>query len=152
SRRPSRGWMGYLAAACLVLAVGISVYLITRQSSTDNRVVETFPNKQPEVVPDATPKPPLRLTFKELVQQPKRALLAQQLAKESAVHLDLTVRDYGNAVHHLEDVLKDCGIKTISDPMTQASLEKKGQGKIEYLVYAENLDVVELEKILGKLA
>jgi len=153
-RRPWQGWAGYLAAACLVLAVGIGVYLATRHTPQADNLVVNNPPKQPigpKVIPQVVPEEPLRLTFKELAQQPKRTALAQELAKESAVHLDLVVHDYGTAVRHLEDVLRDRGIKTIVDERIQASLEKKAQGRVEYLVYAENVPVKELERILRQL-
>src|SRR4029077_696041 len=104
------------------------------------------PNNPPRV------NPPLRMAFTELAEKPNRDMLVQHVKKENGVRLDVTVRDNANAVRHLQDVLQDKGIKLLGFAKAAANLKKGGQGKIEYLVYAEDLRAEELEAILRQLA
>jgi anti-sigma factor RsiW len=158
-RRAWPRWTAYVAAACVALAVGAGIFLATRPSPNTGALAVNNPSDLPDdpnspstVVPEARLNPPLRMTFKELAEKPKSDMLAQQLKKESAVRLDVTVGDNANAVRHLQDVLQRKGIKLLGFGTAEANLKKGGQGKIEYLVYTEDLRAEELEAILQQLA
>ena len=153
--RPSRRrgvprWVGYATAACVMLAVALGIYIAdrTRRSIDSGPVVAA--KSEPKMAP--AQDVPLRVTFKELASKPKQELLAKKLQRETAVHLDLTVRNNASAVGHLQDVLKRQGIKTIVDARTRANLKKGDQRQVEYLVYAENIGAKELATILRQLA
>jgi hypothetical protein len=143
-RRRLPRWVGYAAAASVMFAVGLGIYFANRAPSI------TKSNSLASLDPKASL--PLKVTFKELVQQPKQKLLSQKLQKEKAVHLDMTVRNNAQAVEHLQDVLQNQGIKVLVNAQTNAILKKNDQGKVEYFVYAENVETEELQKILRQLA
>jgi hypothetical protein len=147
-RRRKLHWIGYGAAAALLIAVGIGVYLASHgQRAADTARVAA----RTEIKPSPVVVPPLQVTFKELALQPAREKLARKLQNETAVHLKLTVRDSASAVEHLQDALKGQGIKVIVDPGAHASLQQEGKAAIEYLVYAENIRPEELQAILSQL-
>jgi hypothetical protein len=148
-RRLQPRWLAYAAAVCLVLAAGLGIYFANRSSPDADALVVKKVNDLPKVLPESAP---LRVAFSELAQQPTREMLAKRLERETAVHLDVTVRDRASAVKRLQDVLAGQGIKTIVEPRAQAKLKKGGQGKAEYLVYAENIQADELETMLRQLA
>jgi hypothetical protein len=148
-RRHRQRWLMYAAAACLALAVGLGIYIANRSSPDTNTLVADKANDSPRVVPEAAP---LRVPFRELAEPSTRERLAKRLESETAVHLDVTVRDDASAVRRLRDVLAGQGIKTIVEPKAQAKLKDGGQGKREYFVYAENIQTDELEAVLRQLA
>jgi hypothetical protein len=159
--RRGRRWLGYAAAAALLFAVGMEIYLATRQSPNEDagRTIAATADKKPEpvAIPPLQVKPevvlpPLQMTFKDLSLQPAREKLATRLRNETAVHLNVTVRDSASAVEHVEDVLKSQGIQVIIDPRVHASLKQGEKAAIEYLVYAENIRPQELEALLWQLA
>ena len=128
--------------------MGIGVYLASHgQRAADSPRVAV----RNELKPSPVVVPPLQVTFKELALQPAREKLARKLQNETAVHLDLTVRDSASAVEHLQEALKGQGIKVIVDPGAHASLQQEGKAAIEYLVYAENITPEELQAILSQL-
>jgi hypothetical protein len=148
TRRLQPRWLAYAAAACLVLAAGLGIYFANRSSPDADALVVKKVNDPPKV-PESVP---LRVAFSELAQQPTREMLAKRLDRETAVHLDVTVRDRASAVKRLQDVFAGQGIKTIVEPKAQAKLKEGGQGKAEYLVYTENIQADELETMLRQLA
>jgi hypothetical protein len=92
------------------------------------------------------------VTFQELSKAGAAAnRFTAEIKKNAALQLDVTVRNNPEAVERLKSVLKQHGVKLVVDPATSATL-KKGQGKPELLVYAENLQPEELTKILKQLA
>ena len=137
-------------AASIVIGFGLAVYFATLPPSNNNlgQVAETKP------VPSVEKATSFQATFQELAEKPKQELLAKQIQKETAVHLEVTVRDNTTAVAQLQKVLTSKGIQVIVDGRAQAKLDNKeqGQGKVEYLVYAENVRTEELEMILRQLA
>ncbi len=141
-----RRWLGYLAAACVLVGVGVGIYLANRaQPSGETNVVA-------RVDPVPSPDRPLRVTFRELATKPKQDLVAQRLQKESAVHLELTVRNNATAVSEVRQALEGQGIKTIVDAAARVKLEQGAQRKVTYFVYAENVEAKELETMLRQLA
>jgi hypothetical protein len=103
----------------------------------------------------AAPIPPERdPTFSVAFRDLKKNLVAERLAAElekgQAVHLDVTVKSNALALERLHGVLEEYGIKVVVDPQAQQTM-KKNPAKVEYLVYAENLRVDELTKIMREL-
>jgi hypothetical protein len=140
----------YAAAAGIMLAVGLGIYLVAT-GPHGGALIAVRPEDKPELLPDPIRIAPLHMAFNELAEPPKRARLVRQLQTESAVHLTVTVRHNVKALAQLEDVLKGQGINPIVDARTQANLQK-GQGNADYFVYAENVSAEELETILRQLA
>jgi len=100
------------------------------------------------------PIPPERsvdLTFAELHDKAQVAeRLAAEIENNPALHLDVSVRNNPQAIDRLKNALKAAGVKLVVDPTSEAAL-KKG-GKVEFLVYAENLKADEVTKLLKELA
>lgn len=144
--RRLRRWLGYAAAACVLLALGFGIFLANRPWSSDNST------NIAKVNPATEPAAPLRVTFKELAEKPKQELLAHRLQTQSAVHLDLTVRDNVKAVREVRHALEGQGIKTIVGARARAKLAKGAQAQATYFVYAENIDAKELTALLRQLA
>jgi hypothetical protein len=146
-RRPR--WIALAAAAaCVLFAVGLGLYVANDgwRRADDGVAARVQPEER------ARPQEALRLTFKELAQEPKRKLLAAKLDKETAVHMDMTVGNNAVAVAQLRDLFQGQGIKLLVDTRVLANLQHAGRVKMDYLVYAENVQAEELEKILRQLA
>jgi hypothetical protein len=144
ARRPRR-WFAYAAAACVLLAISLGVYLANRTGPDTNANVVAKVNPAPEF------KAPLRVTFKELAEQGKQELLAHRLQAEPAIHLDITVRNNATAVGDVRQALEAQGIKTIVDTAARVNLDKGAQRKVTYFIYAENVEAKELETMLKNL-
>ena len=133
TRRPRR-WFAYAAAACVLLAIGLGIYVANRtQPSADSNIVAKV-----NTVP--APEAPLRVTFKELGEKAQQQLLAQRLQAESAVHLDITVRNNATAVSEVRQAFEGQGIKTIVDAAARQARHGGSCRKVTYYVYAENVE------------
>jgi hypothetical protein len=94
--------------------------------------------------------PPERVSSFPMRDLPKEEVAAA-LKKDSAIELDLTVRNPPHAMDRFSSVLQKHNIKLVLDP-TSAAAMKQATGKSELLVYADNISANELAKILGELA
>ncbi len=124
-------WVGYAIAASLVVAVGFGIYFATRGQPrvTSDIVAVGAPAVEPEVLPAPHRQAHLQMAFKDLVKQPQRELLARQIQKQTAVYLDVTVRNNARAVERLQEVLGKRGIKTIVDARTAHGPSFGGAGQ-----------------------
>jgi hypothetical protein len=141
-----RRWAVYATAASVLLVVGVSVYLATRQTPVPMAQDKSKAGSAPAIALGKLP-----FSFKELTEKRSQELLAKRLKKEPSVHLDVMVRDGVKAMEHLQTAFKRQDIQLIMDPKIQANLKKTG-GKVQYLIYVENVKTEELESILHQLA
>jgi hypothetical protein len=77
--------------------------------------------------------------------------LTAEMKKSDALQLDIRVRNNPHAIERLKAALAQLGVKLIIDAGSDSVL-KKGPGKTEFLVYAENLKPEELAKVLKQVA
>ncbi|MCI0638965.1 MAG: hypothetical protein L0Y72_31810 [Gemmataceae bacterium] len=132
-------WARYaVAASILLLGAGLAYYLISRSGDNGELVAKGDKIKSQS------------FAFQELAKADKRDLLARELRKERAVHLDLKVRDNASAVQRLRDVFGEKGVDVLVDEQAKSSLAKL-ERKVQYFVYAENLSPEEVQAILHKL-
>jgi anti-sigma factor RsiW len=99
-RRHFRPWEMYAAAASILLVVGVSVYLATRETGD---IVANGPmaqDKSKAGSASAIALGKLPFSFKELTEKRSQELLAKRLKKEPSVHLDVMVRDGVKAMEH----------------------------------------------------
>jgi hypothetical protein len=68
---------------------------------------------------------------------------------KTAVHVDVTVKNNTIAIDRLRDVLKNRGITVVIDPAVSKTLDNK---KVEYLVFAENLNPDDVTKLMSELS
>lgn len=89
--------------------------------------------------------------FRDLTKEPVGKQVAAELRKNNALDLEITARSNQQALERLKRVLKNNKIELVTDPATIAALNQTA-GKMELLVYADNLRADEVAKILKELA
>jgi anti-sigma factor RsiW len=144
-------WVTYAAAACVLLAVAVGVFVATRPRGEDPLLAE-LKNLDPTKNQPRSFPVPLSLSFADLTHEQQQAALVQRLAKEPAVRLDVSVRDQAQAVRRLADALEGKGVKVLIDPRLLASLKEPSKSNAECFVYTEGVDANDLAGILRQLA
>jgi hypothetical protein len=102
----------------------------------------------------ARPLPPERpgtkLAFEDLAKTQWHEHLVGGMAKQQSVHLDVAVTNQRQAVHRLETVLENKGIKVVVDALARGKL---GDQKVrtDFVIYAENIRADELAAMLYEL-
>ena len=92
----------------------------------------------------------LQIAGRDLSKPKTQKLLVKELFKTTSVHVDVACHENGSAVKQLIDVLETNKVKVFVDERAQPALTNNN-AKIEYLVYAENLNPDDLSKVLGQL-
>jgi hypothetical protein len=150
-----RTWVGWVAAAAVLLTVSLASYWVVSSLLRDSPRPEPGPVSLPggvhplvmELV-DGTfaqygqeiPEVGTRLAVKDIGPG--------MLQKETAVHLDLAVRHHPReAVNRLTQTLTETGVKVLIDQTALTSLQT-GEQRTEYVVFTENLSPEEVAKLL----
>ncbi len=165
NRRVLRNWVGVAVAAAVLLLVagGSYVFFTAFQGSEDQSSGPLVQNPQKPGQPDPMVarlvedtlrkfQEPIgaRFALLDLNEEKAQSRLTRELQKDNAFHLDVTVRDSARSVEWLERALRAQRIKMVLDASTQEAL-KHATPNTEFLVYAENLRLEELVKVLKQL-
>jgi hypothetical protein len=99
------------------------------------------------------PPKPYQAFFGDLAKSDSNASIefTHRLNREKSVHLEITVNSNDAAMMRLREVLMERQIKLIADPNVNNLLKGKTPGKVEFLVYAENLTTEDVTKLMREL-
>jgi len=152
-RRRMPVWLRWSAAAAMLLVAvlgswGAYRFLFGPDKEGPGPMVE---HKDPPAPPPQPEEKALEFAFQDLRDEAAQQLLVEELKKEPAVRLAVTVRDQKQAVSRLQDALKHSGVKLLVDSTAQGHLQE-GRPKTQYFVYAENLRPDEVTALLQKLS
>jgi hypothetical protein len=169
-RRWSR-WSRYAVAASILIIAAVGVYFATRSGdpvdlalnadadkvqkqgidyeATIAKVIEGVANEYAKVAPPE--RTGTRFAFADLKQEKQAARLGQEFVRTKAVHLEIGVKDRGEAVRRLDRALRNQGISLRGIDAAIAKL-KGEEAKTEYVVFAENITPAELTRLLSELS
>jgi len=90
--------------------------------------------------------------FSEIKDGQKTTQLAKELQRDPIVQLDITVKGNKVAMDRLKNVLRENKITLVADASATKKLADKTQGKVEYVVYADNMTSDEVMKLMSELS